>query len=488
MPNLMNDLNLVVPELFMAISAAVLLIVGAIAGDKATRAVMAAAIVVMLLAVGNMATETDLWTHTTAFNGMFVTDIFACVLKGLCLLGASLVLMASFSSLKDDHINRFEYPVLVMLSVLGMMIMLSASHFLTVYMGLELSSLALYVLAAFRRDDVTSSEAGMKYFVLGALSSGMLLFGIALIYGFSGTLQFDALADTLDTTMNPGVIIGMAFVIAGLAFKISAVPFHMWTPDVYQGAPAPVTAFFASVPKIAAFGMLIRILFVAFEPLVGDWIQIIAFLALASMLWGAFAALTQNNVKRLLAYGSIANMGYALIGIVSGLHDGIAASLVYLAIYMMMTLGTFAVLLSLRRNGRMIENIDDLAGLSRVRPVLAYTVMFMMFSMAGIPPLAGFMAKYIVFQAAIASGFYILAIIGVLTSVIAAYYYLRIIKVMFFDEAKSPIDIHLGAAQQLVILIAVLFIGFFIIAPDAGYTLMLRAADSLVLTGPTLTP
>ena len=359
--------------------------------------------------------------------------------------------------------------------------MVSANSLLTMYMGLELQSLSLYVLAAIRRDHVKSAEAGIKYFILGALASGMLLFGSSLVYGFTGSINFDSIAFTLSEqgAAVSGLVIGLVFVLAGLAFKVSAVPFHMWTPDVYEGAPTSVTAFFAIVPKIAAMALLMRILFGPFGAMMIEWRQVIWFLAVASMLVGAFAGITQTNIKRLMAYSSIGNMGYAMIGIIAGTHEGVGAVVVYLVLYMIMSAGVFSFILMMRRGGLAIEEISELSGLSRTSPLMAYAMAALMFSMSGIPPLAGFFGKLLVFKAAVASGFYWLAVLGVLSSVVASYYYLRIIKVMFFDEPADALDPQVAFSRRAVMFMSVMFILLFILSPQALVQMSFSAASAL---------
>jgi NADH-quinone oxidoreductase subunit N len=336
---------------------------------------------------------------------------------------------------------KFEFPVLVLLATTGMMMMISANDLISLYVGLELQSLALYVVAAFDRRSAKSSEAGLKYFVLGALSSGMLLYGASLIYGFTGSTLFTEIAAAVQPSgANLGLIFGLVFLMVGFAFKISAVPFHMWTPDVYEGAPTPVTAFFAAAPKLAAMTLMVRTLFAAFPAVTPEWQQIVTFLAIASMALGAFAAIGQRNIKRLMAYSSIGHMGYALVGLAAGTAEGVQGVIIYLAIYLAMTLGTFACILAMRRNGRMVEEIDQLAGLSATNPLMAFLLGVLLFSLAGIPPLAGFFAKFYVFLAAIHAGLYALAVIGVLLSVVGAYYYLRIVKIMYFDAPAERFE------------------------------------------------
>jgi NADH-quinone oxidoreductase subunit N len=375
----------------------------------------------------------------------------------------------------------FEYAVLLLLAVLGMLLMISAGDLISLYLGVELQSLALYVVAAIARDSVRSSEAGLKYFVLGSLSSGMLLYGASLIYGFTGSTDFSVIASIAQAqpaAQSVGLTIGLVFLLVGLAFKISAVPFHMWTPDVYEGAPTPVTAFFAAAPKLAAMALLMRVLLSAFPDVAPQWQQIIVFLSIASMLLGAFAAIGQTNIKRLMAYSSIGHIGYALIGLATNSEAGTQAVLVYLAIYLFMTIGAFACILSMREKLGMTEEIDALSGLAKTNLPMAFVLAMILFSMAGVPPLAGFFAKFYVFAAAIKAGLYALAVIGVLASVVAAYYYLRVVKIMFFDDAKQaflPVDRGAG----LIMTIAGLFVLLFVLVPAPLVDAALVAARSL---------
>lgn len=474
-------LNLVplLPEVFLALSAMGLLIVGVHFGNESTKVVSwfaAAAAFVTIMILLNMPME-----DTLAANGLFKLDIYASVLKIIILIGVIASIALSVRYLIQQGVSRFEYPILILLSAVGMMVMVSANNMLALYVGLELQSLALYVLAAFNRNSLRSSEAGIKYFILGALSSGLLLFGISLIYGFTGSIDFAVLQATLGAadTVAFGVTFGLVFILAGLAFKISAVPFHMWTPDVYQGAPTSVTAFFAMVPKIAAMGLLMRLLFEPFGALAEQWVQIIYFICVGSMVVGAFAGIAQTNLKRLLAYSSIGNMGYALIGVVAGSEEGVSAVLLYLLIYMVMTAGVFAIVLTMRRNDLPLEKISDLSGLSQHSPALAYCMAILMFSMAGIPPFAGFFGKLAVFNAAVEAEYYVLAVVGVLTSVIGAYYYLRIIKVMFFDEAADAYDAGFPFARKIVLTLSVLFVVCFILKPGLVLETTQAAASSL---------
>ena len=454
------------PEIFLALSGMGLLIVGVSQGNDSTRvicwATSVAFAITALLLLGLS------WEQRFVLNGMFVFDQFAGFMKLIILMGLIASLAISVRYLQQEGIARFEYPVLMLFAGLGMMMMVSSSSLLSLYMGLELQSLSLYVLAAFHRNSLKSSEAGIKYFVLGALSSGMLLFGISLIYGFTGSVDYAAIAHSLQLAdgIPPGVTFGLVFILAGLAFKISAAPFHMWTPDVYQGAPTSVTAFFAIVPKVAAMGLLMRLLFDPFVAASAQWEQIVYFLALASMAVGAFGALLQDNIKRLMAYSSIGNMGYALVGVVAASEDGVAAVILYMFIYLVMTAGVFTVILSMRRNGMAYSRVSDLKGLSQTSPVLAYAMAILMFSMSGIPPMAGFFGKLAVFQAAVAQGYIVLAVLGVLSSVVAAYYYLRIIKVMFFEDAADSFEKEIPFARRVVLLVSILFVLGFAIKPS----------------------
>jgi len=416
---------------------------------------------------------------TTLFHDSFIVDPFARALKLLTLAGAAVALLMSIDYWRGAGGVKFEFPVLVLLATTGMLMMISANDLIALYVGLELQSLALYVVAAFQRDSARSSEAGLKYFVLGALSSGMLLYGASLVYGFTGSTDFaDIAAAVQPSGANIGLIFGLVFLMAGFAFKISAVPFHMWTPDVYEGAPTPVTAFFAAAPKLAAMALTVRVLITAFPAVTAQWQQIVTFLAIASMALGSFAAIGQTNIKRLMAYSSIGQMGYALVGLAAGTTEGVQGVIIYLAIYLAMTLGTFACILAMRRNGRMVEDIDQLSGLSSTSPLMAFLLAMLLFSLAGIPPLAGFFAKFYVFLAAIRAGLYALAVIGVLLSVVGAYYYLRIVKIMYFDapaERFEPMDMPLAA----VLGITGLFILLYFVYPAPLVAFAGAAAKSL---------
>ena len=456
------------PEIMLATVGMVLLMAGAFGGEGTTRwitwvTIVSIAVAALLVLYADHGRE-------LAFGGLFVTDPFAVFMKELVLIGSGLTLILSLDFNERERIGRFEYPILILYATVGMMMMVSANDLISLYIGLELQSLCLYVVAAFRRDTVRSSEAGLKYFVLGALSSAMLLYGATMIYGFSGTTRFDALAGMFAETgghVSIGVIIGIVFVAAGLAFKLAAVPFHMWTPDVYEGAPTPVTAFFAAAPKMAAIALFIRVMIEPLGNLFDQWQQIVVFISIGSMVLGAFAGIWQTNIKRLMAYSSIGHVGYALIGLAAGTEDGVRGVLVYMAIYLPMVVGTFACILCMRQKGRTVEGIEDLAGLSRTSPAVALALAIFMFSMAGIPPLAGFFGKLYIFQAAIASGLVTLAVIGVLASVVAAFYYLRIIKLMYFDEATEAFDRPIGREVAVVLAGTGVFILFFVVHPSA---------------------
>jgi NADH-quinone oxidoreductase subunit N len=420
------------PEIVLGIGALLLLMVGVAQGEHSSSVINGLCVGVLGLVVVFLL-SVPAGRHVL-FNGSFVVDDYARFLKMLVVFGSGGALLLSHDYLDAEKQHKFEYGTLFLLATLGMMMLISAADLIALYLGLELMSLALYVVAAIDRDSIRSTEAGLKYFVLGALSSGMLLYGASLIYGFTGTVSFTGIAKASMQGASIGLIFGLVFLLVGFCFKISAVPFHMWTPDVYEGAPTPVTAFFAAAPKVAAIAIFVRTTVVAFPGIAHEWQQIVVFVSIASMALGAFAAIGQRNIKRLLAYSSIGHMGYALIGLDADSAQGVQGVLIYMTIYVTMTLGTFAVVLSMRRDGKLVENIGDLAGLSRTHPTMAFFLAMLLFSLAGIPPLAGFFAKFYVFLAAINAGLYVLAVVGVLTSVVGAYYYLAIVKIMYFDE------------------------------------------------------
>jgi NADH-quinone oxidoreductase subunit N len=421
-------------------------------------------------------------TRTTGFgfHGQFVTDPFSAFNQILILAGAALSTILALDWNRTQGIARFELPVLMLFSTVGMMIMASASNLMTLYLGLELMSLALYVLAASARDDLRSSEAGLKYFVLSSLASGLLLYGISLVYGFSGTMDLLALKTLLVTPANAsaGLVVGIVFVLVGLAFKVSAVPFHMWTPDVYEGSPTSVTVFFATAPKVAAMSLLLRVMGTSFGSLVGAWQELVVIVSICSMVLGALAAIGQTNIKRLMAYSSIGHMGYALIGLAVGNSQGVRGTLVYMVIYVFMTAGTLGVVMAMRRKGQAVEKISDLAGLASNDPALALAMAVFMFSLAGIPLMSGFFAKLYIFLASVQAGLWGLAIIGVLTSVVGAIYYIRIIKVMYFDAPAERFDPR-PASLSLVVAVTGLFTGFFFLFPAPVVAAAQAAANVL---------
>ncbi len=450
------------PEILLALAGMALLMLGVfrkgdgsrLIGHLGAAAMIGAAALVVIFGGARQVT----------FNGLFVTDAFAVFAKLMVLVSSAVTLVLAVKWLEQENIARFEYSILVVFAALGMCAMISANDFLSLYLGLETQSLALYLVAAFQRDTVRSTEAGLKYFVLGALASGLLLYGVSLVYGFAGSTNFDVLARGFASgeAVSPGVVVGLVFIVCALAFKCSAVPFHMWTPDVYEGAPTPVTAFFSVAPKVAALALFLRVMISPFGDLLAQWQQVIVAIAILSMLVGGFAAIVQTNIKRLMAYSSIGHVGYALIGLSVGNQAGVSAVLIYLAIYLFMNIGTFAVILSMRANGRMVEGIGDLAGLSKNRPVMAAALAVMMFSMAGVPPFAGFFGKFFIFKAAVDAGLIPLAVVGVLTSVVAAFYYLRIIKVVYFDDPADQFEPMPTSARFVLGVASVAVVVFFL--------------------------
>jgi len=430
-----TQLMMTLPEVVLGIGAILLMLIAAWGGQASTRIVSYAAVAVLIGAGISLFGPAS--AGGEAFGGLYRPDMFAAFAKAVIFSAAAVSILIAprfFATTSGDDL-RPEYPVLILLSAAGMGMMVSAGDLMSLYVGLELQSLAAYVLASFMRRDARSAEAGLKYFVLGALASGILLYGISLVYGFSGTTLFSGIADAYAGEKSMGLLFGLVFVFAGLAFKISAVPFHMWTPDVYEGAPTPVTAFFASAPKMAAMAMAVRVATEAMGPAVHDWRQIVVFAALASIVLGAFGAIGQRNIKRLLAYSSINNVGFALIGLAAGTQAGVASVLFYMAVYVVMTLGCFLIVLQMRDSeGNQVETLDSMAGMSRTRPGLALAMAIFMFSLAGIPPLLGFFAKLEVFNAATAAGLFPLAVLGIIGSVPGAFYYLSVIKRMYFDE------------------------------------------------------
>jgi NADH-quinone oxidoreductase subunit N len=463
------------PEFVLAIGALALILAGAIRGESSDRLITEIAIGVLGLGIVIL-----LGGKGTApiFDGAFIDDGFGRFMKVLSYTGSLVTLLMAQDFLAREKIDKFEFPVLVLLSTLGMSMLISATGLIALYLGLELMSLSLYVIAAFHRDDAKSSEAGLKYFVLGALSSGMLLYGASLLYGFAGTVSFSGIAASVRGAPSLGLVFGLVFLMAGLAFKISAAPFHMWVPDVYEGAPTPVTAFFASAPKIAAFAITVRVVITAFPGISAQWQQIVIFISILSMALGSFAAIGQHNIKRLMAYSSIGHVGFALVGLAADNEAGVAGVLFYMGVYLVMLLGTFAAILSMRVGGRAVENIRDLAGLARTDGTMAFFLAMMMFSLAGIPPLAGFFAKFYVFYAAVEAHLYWLAVIGFVTSVVAAFYYLQIVKIIYFDEPAASFD-RPAPVLRAVLAVSGLVVLFLFAYPGPFVTAAAAAAKSL---------
>ncbi|MGA0912948.1 MAG: NADH-quinone oxidoreductase subunit NuoN [Candidatus Puniceispirillaceae bacterium] len=477
----LTDILPALPEMLLATLALVLVLVAAYGGEGASNARR-----VTRIALGGIVLALALiWSGTTgdetAIGGMFRADSFADYMKILVLLGTFGALYMSITPLAKDDINKPEFALLVMLALVGMMLMISANDLMSLYMAVELQSLPLYVVAAMRTNSLRSSEAGLKYFLLGALSSGMLLYGASLVYGFAGTTSFSGIAAAVSADQLPAVfIVGMVFMVSGIAFKISAAPFHMWTPDVYQGSPSPVTALFAIAPKVAAMALMMRLTYGAFGSIEAEWSQVLVALSIASMLVGALGAIMQTDIKRMMAYSSIAHMGYALAGLAAGTQQGALGVMIYMTGYIFMGAGAFAIILLMRRDGQSATRIADLQGLSRTHPMLALGLMVMMFSMAGIPPLAGFFGKWYVFLAAVNAGLIPLAVIGVVMSVVGAFYYLRIIKIMYFEDTDEPLDTEIPVANKIVlgvsiVVILLFFVGLSPLLETAGV-----AADSLM--------
>ncbi len=466
------------PEIALAVMSMALLMIGVFRRDRSadlvsTLSLLALAVTAFMVIFGTGEGRIE------AFEGAFVVDGLARVMKTLVLFASGLAIIMSVHFMKWERMERFEYPLLIVLATLGMMAMISAGGLISLYLGLELQSLSLYVLAAMNRESVRSTEAGLKYFVLGALSSGLILYGASMVYGFAGTVTFAGITEALKAEFSIGLVVGLVFVLAGLAFKISAVPFHMWTPDVYEGAPTPVTAFFAAAPKLAAMAVFIRLLYEGFPGASDAWRQVLVFMSIASMALGAFAGIAQTNIKRLMAYSSIGHMGFALIGLAAGGPEGLRGAVLYLIIYLVMTAGVFAAIIAMRREGRGLELIEDFSGLARTSRGLAFAIAMLMFSLAGIPPLAGFFAKYFVLLSAVKAGMWPLAIIGVLSSVVSAVYYLYIVKVMYFDEPKEapqPMPLEL----KLILILSTIFVLGFVVWPGPVQSLAQAAIVSLL--------
>ena len=475
----LSTLILVLPELVLLGAALSLLMFGVFRRGQSDSGITSLAVVFMGLALVFVFAIPN--SETKIFDGLLINDPFAKFMKSLVLIGAMLTLIMGYGYRKRGELVNFEYPVLILFATLGMLLMISANNLMALYIGIELQSLSLYVIAAFDRDSRSSGEAGLKYFILGALSSGLLLYGCSLVYGFSGSTSFEGIASALNTigADSIGLTIGMVFLCAGLAFKVSAVPFHMWTPDVYEGSPTPSTAFFAAAPKIAGVAIFIRVLVDPFADLVAQWQQVVIAISVASMSLGTLAAIYQTNIKRLMAYSSIANIGYALVGLAAGTSDGVQSVIIYMSIYLIMIVGTFGCILSMRVHGQMMEDINDLAGLGRTNPLLAIALTALMFSFVGIPPLAGFFGKLYVFLAAINAGLYWLAVIGLLTSVVGAFYYLRIVKLMYFDEARESFDSPIDKELVAVIAFCSILVGLFFAYPTPMIKGAAVAAETL---------
>lgn len=479
---MLENISIALPEFIIFIGAMGLLMVGVFSDERNYPITSWGAVLILALAALASFGQP---VGAQAFGGSYVVDGFSSAMKVICFLALGVSIIMANGYMTRTALARYEFPVLVLLSAAGMGMMISANDLIAMYMGIELQSLALYVLATLNRKSLRSSEAGLKYFVLGALSSGLLLYGCSLLYGVAGSVAFANIAPAIaaDGSVQLLPVIGIVFVLAGLAFKVSAVPFHMWTPDVYEGAPTPITALFAAAPKIAGFAIFVRMVHVAMPGSSEAWQQIIIFMAIASMGLGAFSAIGQTNIKRLMAYSSIGHMGFALVGLAAGTQDGVASLIIYLAIYVTMTLGTFACILALRNDTTMVERIDDLAGLSRTRPALAAMLAILMFSLAGIPPLAGFFGKFYVFRAAIEANLYLLAILGVLASVVGVYYYLRIIKIMYID---APDDVQIEPMPRDLAWVAGLFSAFsllFFVYPRPVIEMAQDAASALLTSG-----
>ena len=473
------DLHILLPELILVIGAMALLMVGVFRGDKSFGLVSVLSVIALAASAGAILGQGD--AVTPAFGGAIVADGFARFTKLLILIGSAAAIALSQGFMRSEKIARFEFPILILFATIGMMIMVSAQNLISFYTGLELQSLSLYVLAAFNRDSLRSSESGLKYFVLSALASGILLYGMSFIYGFTGSTQYGAIAHVVaQSGQNIGLVFGLVFFIAGIIFKISAVPFHMWTPDVYEGAPTPVTAFLSMSPKVAAMSIIVRALLQAFPNAFHEWQQIIVLVSILSMVLGAVAAIGQTNIKRLMAYSSIGHMGYALLGLAAGTQMGVQGVLLYLLIYLVTGAGTFACILAMRRDGEMVETIGDLAGLARTQPKLAFAFAMLMLSLAGIPPLAGFFAKFYVFMAAIEAHLYVPAIIGVVASVVGAFYYLRIVKLIYFDEPAPAFDRAMGPSLGTVLVLSSVFTLLFVVGAAPMVNAASVAARSLI--------
>ena len=458
----MNIIQFIIPEIFLSFSIFVLLMIGVFLKNSFEiiyrLSILVIISILLIIFTGNI-------DYAKIFNESFVIDSFSSYSKILILISSFFILLITKKNIIDIKNNKFEYPIIILLSILGMFIMVSSNDLILFYLGLELQSLSLYILASFDRDNIKSSEAGIKYFVLSALSSGLLLYGCSLIYGFSGSTNFEQIG-ILSRDFNAGTVFGMVFILVGLAFKISAVPFHMWTPDVYQGSPTSVTSFFSVVPKIAGIAIFIKFMYLPFQGLLGEWQYILVFMSIASMILGAVSAIGQKNIKRLMAYSSIGHIGYAIAGVASGTANGFKSTLVYISIYVVMNIGAFGCILLMKRGGKYLEDIDELSGVSKNHPLMSLALLIILFSLAGIPPLAGFFAKFFIFMAVIESEMYILAIVGLVTTVISSFYYIRIIKIMYFDKSKKPFEKFTDYKIHLPIILSCMILVTFFLYPS----------------------
>ena len=458
----MTFIQYLIPEIFLSLSIFSLLIIGVFIKNSFNIIYKLSIFTILLLFLLIITNETE---SVKMFNQSLVVDQFSKFLKLLILSSSFFVLMMSKKYLIDIKNNKFEYPIIVLLSILGMFFMLGANDLIVFYFGLELQSLSLYILAAIDRDNLRSSEAGMKYFILSALSSGLLLYGCSLLYGFTGSTNFETISSSVGN-LNIGTIFAMVFILVGLAFKVSAVPFHMWTPDVYEGSPTSVTSFFSVVPKIAGVAVLIRFMYLPFQEIINQWQYILVFISIASMILGAVAAIGQNNIKRLFAYSSIGHIGYAIAGIATGTENGFRSALVYITIYAVMNVGAFAFIFLMKRNGKYIEEIDELSGSSKNHPLMSFSLLIILFSLAGIPPLAGFFAKFYIFMSVVESQMYVLAVIGLVATVVSAFYYIRIIKVMYFDSARKPFENYKDFGVHGSLILSCIFLISFFLYPS----------------------
>ena len=463
----------ILPELFLSLATMTLLMLGVFI-KKSFKLISLLTIFTLLFTTILVFNQPD--EIIKIFNDSYIIDKLSVFMKILTLIFCVFVLLASKDYIKKNNIDKIEYPIIILASTIGMMLMISSYDLIIFYLGLELQSLCLYILASFKRDDLRSTEAGLKYFVLSALASGLLLYGCSLIYGFTGSTNFEIISNNLDEA-NTGAVFGIVFILVGLAFKVSAVPFHMWTPDVYEGSPTSVTSFFALIPKIAALSVFIRFMYVPFINVIDQWQTIIVFISIASMILGAVAAIGQNNIKRLVAYSSIGHMGYALAGLATGTNEGVQSTIIYLTIYLVMNLGFFGCIFMMKRENVFFENISDLSGLSKNHPILAFSFLIMLFSLAGIPPLAGFFAKFYVFMSVIESKMYTLAIIGLLSTVVSAFYYIRIIKVIYFDKPKKPFDESYDWGLKITLFLSSLLVLIYFAYPS----ILTNAVSSIIL-------